>query len=74
MTIESGGATVSETVCVTTTRGVEESVTCTVKVKVPTDVVVPLTVPLLAIVSPVGSAPAVSANVRGGAAPAARMD
>ena len=70
----SGGATVREITCVTDTGGVEESVTLTVKVKVPIDVVVPLTVPSLAMVSPVGRAPAANVKVNGGAAPAATMD
>jgi hypothetical protein len=74
VTMEIGGATLIDMACVTVTGGVEESVTLTVKLKVPTEVVVPLTVPSLAKVSPDGSAPAVCVNVKGGAAPKARMD
>jgi hypothetical protein len=72
--MEIGGATLMDMACVMVTGGVEESMTWTMKLKVPTEVVVPLTVPLLARVSPVGSAPAVCVNVKGGAAPETRID
>src|SRR5271163_3411743 len=65
----SGGATEMPTTCVAVTGGVDESVTCTVKLKVPTALVVPLTMPLLRV-RPEGSDPAVIVNVYGVAPPA----
>src|SRR6267143_6999953 len=65
VTIVRGGATVIDIVCKSLTGGVEESVTFATKVKVPTDVVVPLTVPSLARLRPVGSEPPKKLNVKG---------
>src|ERR1043166_7751402 len=61
-----GAATEMATDWVSETGGVEESVTLTVKTYVPVAaVVVPVTVPLLARLRPVGSAPPKKLNVNG---------